>query len=253
MYQRKDGLSDRGNTAFYLSRFPLRSEMSIFSLLTANVLPNLLVRPDRPAKPMVILNTGSVRFDIFKGPFTRNDQWIMQPFANNFLYVKDVPTSLARRVLPYLNIVGEHGFAAAGAPSEASLSTDEAKARDDADVEQHYQRSLKHAAASHALTARSDRLTLGYVTKDACPGLGDDTLHKPFPYVPQPIFVSTELDDRDRKVDIVFLDFIKIDIVMALNKLQHDRTYSDSDVDLYVKDLSANTLMQTYAERYWNA
>lgn len=42
--------------------------------MTRHVLPLMVNRTDRPYPPFSVLNTGSVRFDIFKGPFTRNDQ-----------------------------------------------------------------------------------------------------------------------------------------------------------------------------------
>lgn len=42
--------------------------------MTSKVLPLLVDRPDLPYSHITILNTGSIRFDIFKGPFTRNDQ-----------------------------------------------------------------------------------------------------------------------------------------------------------------------------------
>lgn len=42
--------------------------------MTDEVLPLLVIRPDRPHASVTILNTGSIRFDVFQGAFTRNDQ-----------------------------------------------------------------------------------------------------------------------------------------------------------------------------------
>lgn len=61
-------------TAYYLYRHPHTSDKSILKLLTDKVLPLLVTRPDRPHPSLTVLNSGSIRFDIFKGPFTRNDQ-----------------------------------------------------------------------------------------------------------------------------------------------------------------------------------
>lgn len=69
-----------GVAAYWQSRYPPTSPHSVLNLLTSEVLPLLVTRPDR-AKPLVILNTGSIRFDIFEGPFTRNTQWIIMPFG----------------------------------------------------------------------------------------------------------------------------------------------------------------------------
>ncbi|GAA5825830.1 hypothetical protein JCM11251_000017 [Rhodosporidiobolus azoricus] len=102
---------------YFLHRYPPTTNHSIFHLLTTRVLPLIVHRPDRPTPtPFTILNTGSIRFDVFKGDFTRNDQWIILPFANNFLYVPSVPLRLARKMLHYLNLVGEHGLL----PSQSS-------------------------------------------------------------------------------------------------------------------------------------
>lgn len=42
--------------------------------MTSKVLPLLVRRDDRPFQHLTVLNSGSIRFDIFKGEFTRNDQ-----------------------------------------------------------------------------------------------------------------------------------------------------------------------------------
>ena len=55
----------------------------------------------------IIANTGSQRYDIFGGPFTKNDQITASPFTNAFVYVPDVPASAAAQVLPALNAAGE--------------------------------------------------------------------------------------------------------------------------------------------------
>lgn len=61
-------------SAYYLNRSPPTSEASMFNLLTSHILPLLVQRPDRPYPSVTLLNTGSIRFDVFKGSFTRNDQ-----------------------------------------------------------------------------------------------------------------------------------------------------------------------------------
>lgn len=147
-----------------------------------------------------------------------------------------MPRSIALLLLPYLNTVGEHQLN----PS--------------ASVESIYQQNL---VTSYATSESNSTLTKGYVTIDGCGPLGDDTLHTPFPAISQPIFVSTAfpppvLNGEEEKVDVVFFDFIKIDILSALNRLQSDRIYGIRNIGLFVEGLSANTLMETYAKREWN-
>ncbi|KAL8280258.1 hypothetical protein RQP46_007372 [Phenoliferia psychrophenolica] len=230
--------------AYYLSRHAFTSEHSILHLMTSKVLPLLVDRPDRPSPAYTILNSGSIRFDVFKGPFTRNDQWIILPFTNSFLYVPSVPLSLVSQLLPYLNLVGEHGVLPSSLLSPSGQTTS---------IEHIYRRSLLSSYTSSLSSPSSNsNLSVGYVTQDRCPGLGDDTLHRPIPAVWQPTFVATDLPSDDDTVDVVFFDFIQPDILSALNHLQHERTWSEKDVGLYVTGLSANTIMQEYATRAWN-
>jgi hypothetical protein len=66
---------------FYLYRYPHTSPHSVLNLMTSEVLPKMVRRTGRGYEPYVVLNTGSIRFDIFKGPFTRNDQ-VRVPLEN---------------------------------------------------------------------------------------------------------------------------------------------------------------------------
>ncbi|GAA5903379.1 Smn1p [Sporobolomyces salmoneus] len=276
---------------YFLHRYPSTSQHSIFKLLTSEILPTLIRRSDRPYKPCTILNTGSVRFDLFRGPFTRNDQWILLPFPNNFLYIPKVPIRLASKLIPYLNLVGEHGllptqrlFSSPSSPpplsltgefdlstSATTLSPDELISAESAHLEHARRRSLLKASES-SLSSSSSRggrwrmnpLSEGYVTLDSCghssqEELGDDTLHSPFRVSRQPIFVSTSLPPKEEKeevVDVVFFDFIQPDIVSALNWLNQDdekgRKWSVEDVGKYMEELTANTLLETWAKRAWN-
>ncbi|KAM0749330.1 hypothetical protein T439DRAFT_290562 [Meredithblackwellia eburnea MCA 4105] len=248
--------------SYYLSRHSFKSPKSILRLMTQEVLPLLIQREDRQnVQRMTVLNSGSIRFDIFEGPFTRNDQWIILPFTNNFEYISRVPLSTARKLLAYLNLVGEHGVL----PSSTSSVEGQAAA-----VEHVYRQSLHNSYTTHVATADDEKLTVGYVTIDQCPGEGDDTRHRPIPSVWQPTFVATalptptELDyereelDEEEEIDIIFFDFIQPDILGALNHLEGERKggpsrrFTDKDVGLYMETLTANTLMQEFASRKWN-
>ncbi|BGP19123.1 hypothetical protein JCM10213_005636 [Rhodosporidiobolus nylandii] len=273
---------------YFLHRYPPTSPHSIFHLLTTKVLPLLIRREDRPQKPYTLLNTGSIRFDVFKGEFTRNDQWIILPFTNNFLYIPSVPLPLARKLLHYLNLVGEHGLLPSQSPHEEEylsllspsassdsvtaatasgglISPDAIAAAHAAASEHRYRRSLVHSTSlAPSLSGGRWKMkppTEGYVTLDACGGadrgdqLGDDTFHRPTRTARQPIFVGTELPEEQETVDVVFFDFIQPDILSALNVLSASNSsakhYTPADVERYVDWVSANTLMEEYAKREW--
>lgn len=54
----------------------------------------------------MITNSGSQRFDIYGGSFTKNDQLTASPFADAFLYILEVKLSVATGVLDALNNAG---------------------------------------------------------------------------------------------------------------------------------------------------
>lgn len=230
------------STAYYLSRYPFTSPKSVMHLMTREVLPAIIKRPDRPHPSYTVLNSGSIRYDILKGPFTRNDQWIILPFDNSFRFVSGVDRTVASKLLYHLNLVGEHTVAAQAHDDEAVVSR--------AFAEQQAE-SWRRWTREHGDYEAFSGLTTGYVTYDSCPGRGDDTVHKPYPYSPQPTFVATEFPHHSKRVDVVFFDFIAPDVLAALNALQSTRTYTTEDVHVYVDHVSANTLMETYASKYW--
>lgn len=81
---------------------PFGSEGNIFSLLET-ALATVVVNESRADVPrLIIINTGSVRFDLVEGPFTYDDSFIVSPFSDGFQFVKDVPYSIASQVLGML-------------------------------------------------------------------------------------------------------------------------------------------------------
>ncbi|KAI4121708.1 MAG: hypothetical protein LQ347_006767, partial [Umbilicaria vellea] len=91
-------------TDLWTNRVPYPGNSSIFTWLEESVLPNIGHDSKRGDKPrLLIINTGAIRFDIFKGPFTRDSTYSVSPFTSGFRYIKDVPYSLAKGVLPIIN------------------------------------------------------------------------------------------------------------------------------------------------------
>ena len=55
---------------------------------------------------IMITNSGSQRFDLYSGPFTKNDQLTASPFADAFLFIPNITAGIANKVLPALNGAG---------------------------------------------------------------------------------------------------------------------------------------------------
>jgi hypothetical protein len=113
---------------------------------------------------LVIINSGSQRFDLHAGPFTKNDQLTVSPFTDAFLFIPDVTFSVATKILPALN--GE------GAQSRRSLP--ELRERDAilygrGYVDNIYMGWLEEMDRRGGVERRAaENLTLGYVTQDVC-------------------------------------------------------------------------------------
>ena len=86
---------------YCMSCVPYTDPKNIFPAVIKPAVSAVVVNPDRADKPRIIIgNTGAIRFDLYKGPFTYDDNFVVSPFRDVFLYIKDVPFSKAKLVLP---------------------------------------------------------------------------------------------------------------------------------------------------------
>ncbi|KAI9441822.1 Metallo-dependent phosphatase-like protein [Lactarius indigo] len=232
---------------YTLSRDPFPSNGSLLSLIADQVLPTALtVNNTRANIPNIIItNSGGLRFDIYAGPFTKNDQLTASPFTDAFVFIADVPLTVASAVLPALNGEGANGRRELAEAAERYAR---------GDVETRYRLWLEemHARAGPERRA-AQNLTLGYVTKDACPGVGDDTLHTPLPFFGSPAFIGSTppAGGNDTAIDLVFVDFIGSQVVQVLNKLQTAKVYTSADIKSYTPIL-LNEVLGVFAEAKWN-
>ncbi|KAF8211957.1 Metallo-dependent phosphatase-like protein [Mycena galopus ATCC 62051] len=234
---------------FTINQAPFPSNDSVLSLMSDVMPVALTVNNSRKALPnIMITNSGSLRFDIYAGAFTKNDQLTVSPFADSFLYIPNVPFSVANAVLPALN--------GAGADNRKRDEAVEAELWARGYVGTRYREWVEDMARRDAeLGGRAAaNLTLGYVTKDSCPGTGDDTPHAPLAFYNIPDFIAsaapTGLAD-DAPVDLVFVDFIETQLIGIVNGLQTQKVYTTVDVSLYTEVL-ATEVLGIYAQQAWN-
>ncbi|KAH9855907.1 Metallo-dependent phosphatase-like protein [Lenzites betulinus] len=234
---------------YTISQAPFPSNGSLLSLFAAEAMPySLTLNNTRAAVPnIMITNSGSQRFDLYAGPFSKNDQLTASPFADSFLYIADVPFAVANQVLPALNN--------AGANERRSLAESEEELYARGEVEMRYMHWLEEMdRRSHGAERRAaQNATLGYVTHDDCPGVGDDTLHAPLPFFSSPDFIGSTPPNvtDDTPVDLVFVDFIETQLIQTVNSLQTAKTYTTADVKSYT-DVLSNAVLGLYAEKFWN-
>ena len=235
---------------YYLDRAPYGDPSALLTLMSEHILPDV-VRSSFPARAnassLIIMNSGSQRFDVFAGAFTKNDQYIVSPFRDAFLFVPDVPWYVARRLVHRLNELGAVHNEQPGAVHPAQ-----------GDADPIFHQYLRHAFYSYWLNrlsptsasstqspvpsgrpASARRLeelleqvetdgsmaealphlvggsrgrspSLGYVTADSCSGLGDDTVHTPIPYSDeQPDYIAAQ------PVPLPSSDHDHVDVIFA--------------------------------------
>jgi len=256
----------------WMTRVPYPSDKNIYSWLENEVLPDSLRDKSRHGTPaLAIVNTGAIRFDIFKGPFTRDTTFIISPFTNGFRYIKDVPRETAKRVLDVLN--SQPRVLAVAQPGDDyrnELAPPIQRNRDHDMIAAYNfvpEDKIKIEALLHQVPLSSEpsrpNILPGYMTRDDGGDDGDDTIHSPIPTfrVPNCIQASIQPDldstDSDKavpaepeKVDLVYVDFIERHMIEAAK-------FSGLDVDfkkesaVYMPGGRLTDLILTWVKENW--
>ncbi|KAG6838285.1 hypothetical protein C0991_000508, partial [Blastosporella zonata] len=105
---------------------------------------------------LIITNTPSQRFDVYSGPFTKNDQLSTSFYTDKLLFLPDIEVSIAQKVLDQLKPTHSN---------KRGLIEEDMDERDS--VEERYRAWLQDMHERSEIERRDVAgLTLGYVTKD---------------------------------------------------------------------------------------
>ncbi|KFY13517.1 hypothetical protein V492_03214, partial [Pseudogymnoascus sp. VKM F-4246] len=240
---------------YWVNRAPYPSPTNIFSLLVDSILPDVL-RPAGPPKPRIALfNTGGLRFDIFRGSFTKDTTYLISPFDNTFRVLHDVPWKAAKQILPLIN-AGGHVFStdAEGMEEWRLAPPQQMGVRSDFVAEEASPNQRARGGAQIPLGSAGEgagekegdddetpRIP-GYTTADDLGKSGDDTVHSPLSFYRVPNVVESRMDFPDsdssdsdastateepETVDVIFIDFVEPWILLALRFTGHAYTPSD--------------------------
>ncbi len=233
---------------------PFGAAGNIFTLIPVALGATVINASRSDVARYIIVNSGSIRFDLVKGPFTYDDSFIVSPFNDAFQYIPNVPYALASKVLAGLNGAvlpdkrGE-GLVYSSIPSVKDSCVDPTI-------------SLIGSASElkprgNGITRRQTVVTPGYLTTDDFGTDGDDTAHSKIPSYTQPNYIQgnasfPEDGTNPDVVDVVFFDYFASVVVGVLNKL--GGTYSMADVAYYVdKSYTAQNYLPDYAKLEWQA
>lgn len=223
---------------YWMARTIYPSNDSVFTLLDQQVLPDIIANESRKDIPrLAIINTGAIRFDIFKGPFTLDTTYIVSPFQSKMAYIPEVPYSIAKKVLPLLNsegqILDQPAFDARmmGPPEQWHITEDiiyPTPAPGEPMLQGEGQKPLGDAKDDPDLVG-------GYTTKDDIGTDGDDAVHAPLNFHTQPNCIQAKIgmpaEGEPETVDLVFTDFITPWVLMALKFSGGD--YNETSVQLW--------------------
>ncbi|KAJ5535008.1 hypothetical protein N7527_001262 [Penicillium freii] len=230
----------------WMSRVKYPDPSSIYTWLETQVLGDLRdeTRGDTPR--VAIINTGAMRFDIFKGPFTQDTTFIVSPFTSTFRYVRDVPYDKAQLIVEVLN--EQPQILSMDESSLTTLGPLEQLAYPEDVISQNW------ASASGQIPMSSPDLVPGYTTKDDAGTDGDDTIHAPINFYRVPNCIqalkSANASETPKMVDLVYLDFIEKYIILAAK-------FSGLDVDIakesdvYMPNVSLTNLILDWVKKNW--
>ena len=230
---------------YWLNRAPYPSNDSILTLLEERILPDTFLMPSSSKTPAIVMtNSGAVRFDVFKGPFTTDTTFLVCPFTSGFREIRNVPYRAAVQVLQLLNNLGpvplkdllsfmkgqpgwgEHrleDLIPPLPPVRASALLDRPAGSFDTGL----------ASSGQQIPLNDDEdedepKVPGYTTSDDAGSDGDDTVHQKIQFYTVTNCVGTNLgfseDDKEipETLDLVYNEFIQDWVLLALKYLGVD-------------------------------
>ncbi|PYI10669.1 hypothetical protein BO78DRAFT_383078 [Aspergillus sclerotiicarbonarius CBS 121057] len=246
--------------SYYIFAETCNCPSSIYTMVRSAL--NTTVKPDGKTKPadsprLILMGTGAIRYDLFKGPFSVGDAFTVSPYNDTFLYLPDVPYATAKHVLCGLKqdkyCQTEDPVGPCDIPDPVSFTTP----YEDFSM-QKQQPLINHAAVT------KNKLNPGHVTVDDLGNCteavnsthcGDDTQHKPLldKYKP-PKYIQSRgnIDpDKTQTVDLVFTNDLEKRILdLSIIK---ELGYTSLDVDCYMPtSFTTRDFLQEYARVEWS-
>lgn len=233
----------------WMSRVKYPSPNSLYTWLETQVLADSLKDENRVNIPtLAVVNTGAMRFDIFRGPFTQDSTFIVSPFTSGFRYVKDVPYDKAQLIVEVLNKQPQVLQASQEDDSPTTLAPPEQLAYSEDVVASNWPVSSDQIPLS-----RSDKLAPGYTTEDDAGKDGDDTVHEPISFYRVPNCLQVLLNnatETPETVDLVYIDFIEKYVVLAA-KFAGLGIDIAKESDVYMPHMSLTNLILNWVKKNW--
>jgi 2',3'-cyclic-nucleotide 2'-phosphodiesterase (5'-nucleotidase family) len=268
---------------YWLNRAPYPSNSSLLTWLEKQVLPATF-NTTTPNPSIIITNSGALRFDIFKGPFTIDSTFLVSPFTSAFRVAKNIPYKPASQVLQLLNNEGqillqdliamEHNDVN---PINHNRLYELAPPLPPANLESfitqtptaqpfvHPEHQTPLAGPGAVLQAdaynyddnnNNHPSVPGYTTVDDLGSSGDDTIHAPIRFydVPNCVASNVHFDPADgadppETVDLVYNEFIQDWVLLALRYL--GVKYEKADTEETLEGKTMTDVISDWVGREW--
>ncbi|KAF7999701.1 hypothetical protein HF325_005550 [Metschnikowia pulcherrima] len=191
---------------------------------------------------IIIINTGSVRYDLYKGPYTVDSHFIVSPFENDWVKVS-LPKDIALKIAPKLN---EREYILSAGDGDGYLKPPHQRHLQSEPVAQKPgQSSFTYPDLDSDVDAKG-HLSKGYVTFDDFGHSGDDTPHRAvvnyaIPNVVQSLELNPGLNGT---VDVVFYSFLIPNVRSAVESLEGEFV----DLQFY-----SSTYLGVFSTSLWQA
>ncbi|KAH3679775.1 hypothetical protein WICMUC_000741 [Wickerhamomyces mucosus] len=222
---------------YMMYEYPLDHEQNLYNLLRSEVLPLLSYTNDQVANRIILINSGSIRYDLFRGNFTKDTEFIVSPFKNKWEFIK-LPLNLALQIEPYLN---RGDFILLNELQSQNYLKRNSQLQE-----------FKSLGGKTCPIVNNPSLKKGYVTFDYLGCDGDDVNHNSIPFYPSPnVIQSLEINDEEsQQIDFIVYDFVKPHIIAALNSLDPIGNYSNKDFKYYGNETTGDLLIKYVVENW---
>lgn len=233
---------------FWLDRAPYGRNDSLLTLLAKDILPDTARNRTEEQRPqMMINNSGSMRFNVFKGSFSVDTSLLISPFTSRFRRLPAVPYASAKQMLRLLNNEDKIQLSALTA---LQRELDPTVRLEPLGVVVPNVKSRTIAQSGPLLNTLSpaqefigpvdehsrdaDSLSYGYTTSDDLGTSGDDTLHKRIVFYSPPNCIASEVyvdeGHPPDHVDVIYNEFVQPWIFLALRFLGLKYAVEDTEV-----------------------
>ncbi|CCH61543.1 hypothetical protein TBLA_0E04940 [Henningerozyma blattae CBS 6284] len=241
--------------SYYFNARPINSKENIYNWLIRKILPTLRSNSinDDSGKRIIMTNTGAIRYDLYKGNFTRNSEYIISPFPNEWSYIK-LPLKFAIKINDLLNDEGHIKVQHLGPVVNREnrkygmiATSSKIKMNIDGIFKSYFQCPF----------INDPELDDGDTTQDDYGCDGDDTPHNTvreymMPNVVQYVDILNKNDLKRHKNDEVFLifnEFMNDSVLAAINSMINniDGKYGLKDIKKYSSE-KLTSLIRHYVE-----